>query len=79
MLPEPIGIQIARYRARRGLTLEQLAAKMQARGHETIAPQRLNEIELGKRVVRPEELVSLARILGVSISELLGVPDFASE
>lgn len=79
MLPEPIGARISRFRRRRGLTQEQLAARMQTCGHRKIVQQRVAQWESGARVVRPEELVSLARILCVPISELLGVPDYSPE
>jgi transcriptional regulator with XRE-family HTH domain len=79
MLPEPIGVRIARFRNARGLTQADLAARMQTRGHSTMYDTRVNEIEQGRRVVRPDELVSFARVLGIPITTLLGVPDFSTE
>lgn len=79
MLPEPLGNRIRRFRLAADLAQVDLASRMQARGHQTISRQRIQEIENGQRVVKPNELVSLARILGVSITELLGVPDNAPE
>lgn len=78
---ERLGRNIRRYRLERkpSLTQEQLAAKLQARGHATVSIQRISEMELGTRSVKAEELVSLARVLHVTITTLLGVPDYADE
>lgn len=77
MLSEPVGVRVRKFREARGWTQETLAAKMQVQGHSTLYPERITEIEKGRRVVRPEELVSFARVFHISISNLLGVPDFA--
>jgi len=74
-LPEPLGDRVRRFRMAQGLTQEDLAARMQTRGHDTIMQPRIAEIELGRRSLTPEELVDMARALGVAITELLGVPD----
>ena len=79
MLSEPVGARIRKFREARGWTQEALAAKMQVQGHSTIYPERITEIEKGRRVVRPEELVSFARVFRVQISHLLGVPDYADQ
>lgn len=79
MSPEPLGRRIRRYRRRAGLIQDELAARMQSRGHDTMFRQRIVEIENGKRDVSASELVSLARVLDVPISELLGVPDYIRE
>jgi transcriptional regulator with XRE-family HTH domain len=71
----PIGLQISLYRDRRGLTQEELAAQMQARGFRRIARQRIVDIENGRRRVDSRELVAISRILRVPITQLLGVPD----
>lgn len=77
ILPEPIGDRIRRYReAQRPKMLQkELSAKMQARGHDKITRERISDIERGERSVTAEELVSFARVFGVAITELLGVPD----
>lgn len=63
--------KVAEARKRRGLTLRDLAEKMQAAGrpmtHNTIS-----EIERGARRVDVDDLVTLAKTLGVSTSHLLG-------
>jgi transcriptional regulator with XRE-family HTH domain len=76
MLPEPLGDRIRRFRDARGWSQARLAEEMQDRGHTTLVQQRIDMIEHDRRVVRPEELVDLARVFNVPISELLGVPDF---
>lgn len=81
ILPELIGERIRYFREDRDprITQEELAARMQARGHDTITRQRIQDIEHGRRTVRPEELVSFARSFGVTITQLLGVPDYSIE
>lgn len=76
-LPGNIGERIKHFRDTKvpTLTLEELAAKMQLRGHITITKQRIHEIERGHRKVSHDELVSFSRILSVPITVLLGVPD----
>jgi transcriptional regulator with XRE-family HTH domain len=76
MLPEPLSDRIRRFRDERGWSQARLAEEMQDRGHTTLVQQRIDMIEHDRRVVRPEELVDLARVFNVPISELLGVPDF---
>jgi transcriptional regulator with XRE-family HTH domain len=80
-LPEPLGQRIRRFREAKRPKMRQtdLSAKMQAQGHDTMTRERITEIESGKRDVSAEEVVSFARVLGVAITELLGVPDRASE
>lgn len=77
MLPEPLGQRICRCRIRAGLNQVDLAVAMQEHGHHTITRQRIGEIENGRREVTAVELVTMARVLGVPITELLGVPDHA--
>lgn len=79
MLPEPVGSRIRKFRETREWTQEVLAAKMQVQGHSTLYPERITEIEKGRRVVRPEELVSFARVFRIRISDLLGVPDCSDQ
>lgn len=74
-----LAANIGTYRDRRGWTQEELAIKMQLRGHKTITQPRQAEIEQGRRDVSAAELVSYARIFGIRITELLGVPDLAEE
>lgn len=62
---------VAAARKRRGLTLRDLAEKMQA-GGRPMAHNTISEIERGARRVDVDDLVTLAKALGVSTSHLLG-------
>lgn len=64
------GQKIRALRKERGITQEQLGARMQVRG--IILDQRaISRIESGKRVVADYELRALARVFGVKMEELL--------
>ena len=76
---ESLGQRIRRLRLARGWTFDQLSARMQVRGHDTLIRQRLIEIEQDRRDVTAGELVSFARVFGVAITALLGVPDLAPD
>ena len=63
--PLTVGRRIRSLRTERGLTLENLAAAMER------APSQISVIENGKRELKLGELQRLARILGVTLDELL--------
>lgn len=79
MPPETLGERIRRHRERLEWTQEQLSARMQLRGHSTVTRQRIGEIENGQRDVTAGEAISFARVFGVAITALLGVPDLAPD
>ncbi len=64
------GQAIYKLRQEKGITQNQLAAKMQVEGVplEQVA---ISRIESGKRVVADYELRALARVFGVKMEELL--------
>lgn len=57
-----------------GLSQEQLAARVQLRGH-SLTQKAISRIESGERVVPDYELPLLAAALGVSPLRLLGLED----
>lgn len=71
-----VGQRIRQRRAELGLTQEDLAARMQVRGHSSMYYSRVAEIEVGKRYVRPAELIGFSRVLRIPITWLLGVADY---
>ncbi len=70
-----VGQRIRQRRIELGMSQEDLAARMQVRGHSSLYGARISQIELGERYVRPAELIGFSRVLGVRISWLLGVSD----
>ncbi|GHV07160.1 hypothetical protein FACS1894217_07370 [Clostridia bacterium] len=64
------GAIVRTLREERGLSQEQLAAKLQCEGIN-LAQKAVSRIELGSRVVADFELVALARIFGVTLDALL--------
>lgn len=64
------GQRIKELRIQRGLTQEQLAAKMQIAGIQ-INQKAISRIESGDRIITDYELMCLAEILRVSINQLL--------
>lgn len=74
-----LGMRIKELRKVRGISQEVLVTQLQLRGHTTMTQQRQSMVELGQRDISAGELVSYARILGIPITELLGVPDHAPE
>lgn len=74
-----LGARIRNFRELRGLSQDLVAAKMQLRGHSTITQPTQAKVESGERDVSYRELISYARILRVSITELLGEPDFSED
>jgi transcriptional regulator with XRE-family HTH domain len=68
---QTVRAKVAAARKRRGLTLRDLAEKVQAAGRP-MAHNTISEIERGARRVDVDDLVTLAKALGVSTSHLLG-------
>lgn len=64
------GKRIKEARERRGLTQDQLAAKMQIEG-VPLNQKAVSRAETGQRVIADYELVAFARVLGVSVESLL--------
>jgi len=64
------GSRIKDLRIQRGLTQEQLAARMQTAGIQ-INQKAISRIESGDRIITDYELMCLAEILHVSINQLL--------
>ena len=64
------GQRIKELLIQRGLTQEQLAAKMQTAGIQ-INQKAISRIESGDRIITDYELMCLAEILRVSINQLL--------
>ena len=60
-----IGIRINGRRKELGLTQEQLAEKMD------VSIQMISNLELGKKAIRPENLVKLCTVLNVSADYIL--------
>ncbi len=67
------GQRIKELRIQRGLTQEQLAAKMQTAGIQ-INQKAISRIESGDRIITDYELMCLTEILRVSINQLLKIP-----
>ena len=66
------GEVIRRERERAGLSQEQLAAKLQLTG-VNLNQKAISRIETGERVVADYELLTLAKVLGVTINCLLNI------
>lgn len=65
------GSYVRALRIERGLSQEQLAAKLQLLGY-SIGQKAISRMETGDRVVADYELVLLAQVLNVSPLKLLG-------
>lgn len=65
------GGAIRRARERHGLSQEQLAARMQLQGIP-LNQKAVSRIETGARVVSDYELMTFARVLGVTMQWLVG-------
>lgn len=65
------GAYVRALRIERGLSQEQLAAKLQLLGY-SIGQKAVSRMETGDRVVTDYELLLLAQVLGVSPLRLLG-------
>lgn len=65
------GVHVRALRLERGLSQEQLAAKLQLLGY-SIGQKAVSRMETGDRVVTDYELLLLARVLDVPPARLLG-------
>lgn len=65
-----VGQKIRRLRGLRGLTQEQLAAQLQTNGCD-VTRSALAKIEVGQRHIYVDELYFLAKILQVTVDELI--------
>lgn len=65
-----IGENIRKLRLKAGLTQDLLAAKLQLAGCD-ITRSAVAKLEVGQRHLYPDEIVLIARILGVTCDELL--------
>lgn len=68
------GDRVKEARARRKITQEDLAARLQIEG-VTMERDSVSRIEIGTRFVTDYELVMLSRVLGVSMEWLTGQDD----
>lgn len=68
------GDRVKEARARRKITQEDLAARLQIEG-VTMERDSISRIEIGTRFVTDYELVVLSRVLGVSMEWLTGQDD----
>ena len=66
------GARVREARERAGMSQEQLAAKVQLRGH-ALTQKAISRIEAGARIVPDYEIPLLADALGVSLFWLLGL------
>lgn len=67
-----IGKNIGTLREKRGLTQDQVAAKLQLHGCD-ITRSAVAKIEVGQRHLYPDEIILLKKILGVSYDEIFNV------
>ena len=65
-----VGRNIRRLRESRGMTQEQLSAKLQLGGCD-IARSAMAKIEVGQRHIYPDELKLIKEILGVRFDDIL--------
>lgn len=65
-----VGQRIRRWREKRGLTQEQLSAKLQVEGCD-ITRSALAKMEVGQRHIYVDELKLIAELLDVEYSDLL--------
>ena len=65
-----IGKKICSIREKRGITQEQLSAKLQVKGCD-LTRSAIAKIEVGQRHIYPDELKFIAEILGVSYQDIL--------
>lgn len=71
-----IGKNLRRFRKKRGLTQDQLAARMQVQ-NVNLTQELISRIERNTRIVTDYELACLCRALGVTVEEMLA--DFYEE
>jgi len=73
-MEKKIGENIRRLRLRAGLTQDLLATRLQLAGCD-ITRSAVAKIEVAQRHLYPDEIVLIARILGVTCDELLKTED----
>ena len=64
-----MGSHLARLRQEKGLTQEQLAARLQVQGCD-LTRSALAKIEVGQRYLYPDEIKALTEVLAVSYEQL---------
>ncbi len=64
-----MGSHLARLRQEKGLTQEQLAARLQVQGCD-LTRSALAKIEVGQRHLYPDEIKALTEVLAVSYEQL---------
>ena len=64
------GIQIKKIRKEKGLSQEQMAARLQTYGIQ-IDQKAISRIESGDRVITDYELICFAEALGISVNDLI--------
>lgn len=64
-----MGSHLARLRQEKGLTQEQLAARLQVQGCD-LTRSALAKIEVGQRHLYPDEIKTLTEVLAVSYEQL---------
>ncbi len=69
-----VGNNIRRLRESKGITQEQLAAKLQLNGCD-ITRSALAKIEVGQRHLYPDEIILIKQILHISYDELFQIED----
>jgi len=65
-----IGKKICALRDKKGMTQEQLSAKLQVHGCD-LTRSAIAKIEVGQRHIYPDEIKLIAEILGVSYQDIL--------
>ena len=66
---ERMGRHLAKLRQDKGLTQEQLAARLQVQGCE-LTRSALAKIEVGQRHLYPDEIKALSVVLGISYEQI---------
>lgn len=67
---ERMGRHLAKLRQDKGLTQEQLAARLQVQGCD-LTRSALAKIEVGQRHLYPDEIKALSVVLGISLNRFL--------
>lgn len=66
---ERMGRHLAKLRQDKGLTQEQLAARLQVQGCD-LTRSALAKIEVGQRHLYPDEIKALSAVLGISYEQI---------
>jgi len=72
VIEKKIGANIRKLRERRGLTQEQVAARLQTNGCD-ITRSAVAKIEVGQRHLYPDEIILLKQILMASYEEIFDI------